>query len=466
MVQGVAAVGEDDVRCFETEAQLVELLDGKLDQARELAMHAHLETCAECRQRAETWGHLVPVMRRLAPPAPSPLRARRMELEIERLLATKAAARPARPGRRVVLATTVVLAAAAAAVLVISPRRHVGRPSLAVEVVAVDGDARAGGAPLRAGARLEANGDVVVQEGASVSLSLAGARLQLGGPAQLAVGGEVGHVALGLQRGTLTAAVTHRAPGSTFVVSTSEGRVEVRGTRFVVRAQAGRSTVSVDEGRVAIFTRGGAEKSVGAGERLELDQAGFVAAAEAATAAPAIAPAPPCERARPSCEATARQARASMRAGQATRALRLIEGGMAAAGDCAEASGGSCRDELRYLRAEALRQEGRLEAAVQAYKALDHHGAPAAMRQNAFYAAAQLEQRLGQLGAARADFARALTAAPRGALHEEALLGAMDAAAADGDARAAAALAQRYLAESPQGPGAARARALLTKSAR
>lgn len=148
-----------------------------------------------------------------------------------------------------------------------------------------------------------------------------------------------------------------------------------------------------------------------------------------------------------------------MRAGNAAHALRLVESAMAARLDCADAAA-SCHDELRYLRAEALRQDGRFDAAVTAYKALDHHGAPAAMRQNAFYAAAQLEQRSGHPAAARVDFERAFTAAPAGALREEALMGAMDSAAAAGETSRAAELARRYLAAFPSGLGASRARAL------
>ena len=56
------------------------------------------------------------------------------------------------------------------------------------------------------------------------------------------------------------------------------------------------------------------------------------------------------------------------------------------------------------------------------------------MRQNALYAAAQIERRQGHLAAAAADFERALAAAPRGALHEDALVGAMESARAAGDA--------------------------------
>jgi hypothetical protein len=87
------------------------------------------------------------------------------------------------------------------------------------------------------------------------------------------------------------------------------------------------------------------------------------------------------------------------------------------------------------------------------------------MRQNALYAAAQIERRRGQNDDARADYERALEAAPRGALREEALVGAMESAEAAGDARRARALARRCLAEFPHGLGAATA-ARLTDAGR
>jgi ferric-dicitrate binding protein FerR (iron transport regulator) len=455
--------------CFQTESELVDLLDGRLDAARELAVHAHLEGCADCRRRAEEWRRLVPVMRGLAPPPLAPLRARRMELEIERLVA-EPKARDRAPSRRAFAWGGVAVAAAAAFLLIARWRGSHGpalvSPLLPVRVTSVVGVAHVGAVAMRAGTLLDAGGELSVDLAGAATLEVAGASLKLDGPARLALAGDAAHVALDLPRGTLTAKVAHRAPGATFVVSTGQGRVEVRGTRFVVHSESDASTVAVDEGRVAVFSRAGVERAVSAGERVALDATGFVERAPApSTEAPSLAPAGaglrPCAPAGPSCEVTASQARASMRAGDAARALRLVEGAMASRLDCADAAASSgCHDELRYLRAEALRQDGRLEAAVAAYKALDAHGAPAAMRQNAFYAAAQLEQRLGRSGAARADFERALAAAPKGALREEALLGAMESAAAAGESRRAAALAARYLASFPAGLGAARARAL------
>jgi ferric-dicitrate binding protein FerR (iron transport regulator) len=458
------------MNCFSTEAELVALQDGRLDAARELAVHAHLETCAECRRRADEWGRLVPVMRRLAPAAPSGLRARRMELEIARLASEKPAPRRT-AGARVFVWGGLAVAAAAAVLLVVRARGGAERAeapaaAMSARVTAVAGAARAGDAPLGSGSTLRAGDALVVDAAGAATFAVADASVTLQGPARLVLRGDAAHVALDLDQGLLEASVTHRAPGATFLVATRDGRVEVRGTRFSVRADRQGSEVAVDEGRVAVFARDGAERSVSAGQRIALAATGFV---EAAAASPAVEPAPapasagarPCDTSGPSCETTAQRARASMRAGDARRALRLVEGAMAARLDCVDAEGASgCRDELRYLRAEALRQDGRFDAAVSAYKALDHHGAPAAMRQNAFYAAAQLERRLGRQAAARADFERALAAAPAGALREEALLGAMDAAAAAGEQRRAAELAARYLQAFPSGLGAARARAV------
>ena len=153
-----------------------------------------------------------------------------------------------------------------------------------------------------------------------------------------------------------------------------------------------------------------------------------------------------------------------MRAGGSERALRQIADArreLRATDAICEGSAADCEDELRYLNAEALNQAGRLDDAVAAYRALDRRVAPSAMRQNALYAAAQIERRQGHVAAAAADFERALAAAPRGALHEDALVGAMESARAAGDTARARALAARYLEEFPRGLGAPAARKLV-----
>jgi anti-sigma factor RsiW len=56
--------------CVETEARLVDVVDGRLDPPLEMRVHAHLEECARCRQKAELWRALVPRMRALMTAAP------------------------------------------------------------------------------------------------------------------------------------------------------------------------------------------------------------------------------------------------------------------------------------------------------------------------------------------------------------------------------------------------------------
>ena len=82
------------------------------------------------------------------------------------------------------------------------------------------------------------------------------------------------------------------------------------------------------------------------------------------------------------------------------------------------------------------------------------------MRQNALYAAARIEMRQARVGAARADFERALAAAPRGALCAEAMAGAMTSAETVGDGARARELARRYLEEFPRGLAVGDARRL------
>jgi hypothetical protein len=158
------------------------------------------------------------------------------------------------------------------------------------------------------------------------------------------------------------------------------------------------------------------------------------------------------------CSDVVTRAHAEMRARRPLGALALVDRGVTTGARCGAPA--SCVDELRYLRAEALRSAGRDRAAVSAFLALDRRGAPAAMRQNALYAAGQLELDKGSPRAALRAFQRALEVAPRGALREESLLGVMSAAERAGDRRTLRETARRYLASFPDGHGAARARQL------
>ena len=439
------------MKCRAVEHSLVELHDGRLDAATELRLHAHLETCAACRERAATWRALLPAMRPLAPPPPSPMRLRRMEVEIERQLANAAGVERPQPSRWFLVGGAV----AAAASLVLGAtwllrHPHVASPSLeAAPFAAVT--SRIGA--VSASARFAAGGRVTIAAGDELGLALeSGATLKLIGPASLVLGGDVAHVALRLDDGRLEAQVDHRASDQTFVVTLPDGRIEVRGTRFVVAGKERGSWVRVDEGRVAVFELDGRQAAVGKGETHMF-----------AVPTPSTPPAQPaaerdeCSAPKVDCRELTRRARTAMRERRFADTLAIVEPVVHARGACARRPL-SCRDEIGYLQAEAFRLGGDLDRAVTAYKALDRKDAPPATRQNALYAAAQLERSQGKLAGARADYERALSAFPAGALREETMLGALETADRAGDANAAVAAARRYLGAFPSGLGTREAR--------
>jgi ferric-dicitrate binding protein FerR (iron transport regulator) len=446
-------------RCAEIEALFVDAVDGRLDRVAGLELRSHLDGCVACRERAALWGRLVPGMRSVPVPAPDPMAIRRMELAIERQLA-----RPAPPARSRLWAPALALVAAAALVAFWLRPRSVApdAPAGYAAVSDVTGALTIAGRAAGPATRVPVGAPLALAAGGAAALTLdSGATVRVAGPARLVLEGSAGAVAVRLGEGRIEAQVTHRLPTQTFAVVTPDLRVEVRGTRFTVVRSASGSRVEVQEGRVAVQLADGRSTFVTAG-----------GSADSATRAeePPRAPPPPDERpaachdvAR-ACQTTARTVRASMRGGDAARALRLLaDGPRDARGDeeaCREELA-ACHDELGYLRAEALNQAGRVEDAATAYRALDRRGAPPAMRQNALYAAALLAQRQGHLAEARTDYERALAVAPRGALYEEALLGAMETARDGGDDTRARALAARYLHELPHGRGATAARRLL-----
>jgi ferric-dicitrate binding protein FerR (iron transport regulator) len=444
--------------CVEIEAQLINAADGRLDPAASVRFHAHLEGCAACRERAALWRALTPAMRAAVPASPDAMATRRMQIEIERRMARQVAPAPAR--RWVTIsAAGGLLAAAAFAALWLRP--HAPPPPSPVgyaTLAHVAGGLSVGDRPTAAGSRVAVGAPLSLAPGASVELALdGGATLRLKGPARLALEGQTGAVAVRLASGRVEAAVAHRQPGQTFAVVTPDLRVEVRGTTFSVAKGPTGSRVEVSEGRVLVSFADGRSTFVAAGGSLD------TAVHDEPAPAPPPGEGPPaaCSEIARACQATTRAARASMRSRDAGHALRLIADGSRNAG---EATCGrdvvACQDELGYLRAEALNLRGQVAEAVAAYHALDKRGAPPAMRQNALYAAAQLERRQGRTAEARTDYERALAAAPRGALHEEALLGAMESAEAAGDAARAGALAGQYLDEFPNGRAASAARRL------
>jgi hypothetical protein len=449
------------VTCAELETRLFDLLDHRLDAAASVRIHGHLGECAACRERVALWDGAIPAFRGAVPPAPDAMATRRMQVEIERIVCD-AGPLPARQQQQqqrrwfVPAAAFGGLAAAAAALLfVVRAGGDAGRAhSIATGPAIAASDGRAA---TRAGGGSVAFGEpIAVAAGEMEELALdRGSSLRLTGPAQMTLDGSPAALTVRLAEGTVEAHVAHRNPGERFAVATRDFEVEVRGTTFAVTTGSGRSRVHVSEGRVAVRLASGEERPVSAGEGFDWP------AAAAADAAPATAPhaaEPPraCGPQVRACSEAARGARQSMRAGDAEEALRVVaraSSGAAAAGTCRALS--ACEDELRYLRAEALRQAGRFDEAVAAYRAIDRggsgRGGTVAMRQNAALAAAQIEERENRLGAACSDYARALDLAPRGALGEDALVGSMECAAKLGDGARARALARRYLSDFPHG---------------
>jgi TolA-binding protein len=458
-----------ELRCVDVEGRLVDVIDGRLDPAESVRFHSHIEGCAACRERAALWRGLVPGMRGAVAPGPDAMATRRMALAIQRRLAGAAAPAPARRWRAwwAPAFGAVAVAAVVAIWLRAAGPERAGAVGYAM-VASVRGGASLGNGAAAAAARVPIGAPIALLGGAAIDLALdGGAALRAEGPARLALEGSADHVAVRLTEGTVRAEVTHRQPRETFVVLTGDVRVEVRGTKFLVVAGRAGSRVEVSEGQVAVQRADGRTTLVSAGGSFDTTQAALGKDDEA----PADSPEAPiaadrsttCAEVARTCQATARAVRTSMRGNDPERALRMIADARRAGrgGEAACPRGaGACDDELRYLHAEALNQSGRLDDAVAAYRALDRRAAPPAMRQNALYAAAQIQRRQGRLTAATADFERALAAAPRGALHEDALVGAMESARAGGDGARARALAARYLEEFPRGLAAATARML------
>ncbi len=107
--------------CREVEARLVEAADGRLDAAASVRLHAHIESCTACRERAALWRDLTPALRALEPTPPAAMATRRMQIEIERQLA-RAVVSPRRRWRWIWAPAALGLAgAAAAAAALVSP---------------------------------------------------------------------------------------------------------------------------------------------------------------------------------------------------------------------------------------------------------------------------------------------------------------------------------------------------------
>ena len=437
--------------CRKTQALLFEKSDGRLSADVRAEMDAHLAVCPHCKQTFAAWTSALPRLRSLDADEISAVSLRRMEGEIFRNV--HGAARP-RSRRKMVFALAAGLVLALGVGL-LAIRPATSQPFARIQTlwgrVTLSGVGMNKGAAMGPGGVLE-----IAAEGEAAFLVGRGAEVRLVGPGRVAFDGTSKAPRLRLDSGQVLVQVAHRQADESFFVATAHGRVEVKGTRFVVGYDAQGSYVHVDEGEVMAYRLGEAKPwPVAAGATFSLK------AEEASTPSPlpSLEPAPvPQTCAKSTCADAGTRARKAMRAGSPLRAVDIVDEALGKAEDCAPTS--RCLDELGYLRAEALRQSGRLDGAVAAFKSLNRASATRAMRQNALYAAAQLEQKLGRSEGARQSLEHAYAAYPDGALSEEALAGLLELLESTGeDARA---VAERYLARFPKGVAAARAQRILS----
>ena len=443
--------------CKKTQTLLFEKADGRLSADVSADMDAHLASCPRCKQTFAAWTSALPRLRSLSglscrsEEEISAVSLRRMEGEVLRHL--QGTARPS--SRRKLVFALAALLVLAAGLGLLSLRSATAQPFARIQTlwgqVTLSGVAMTNGAAMGPGGVLE-----IAAEGEAAFLVGRNAEVRLVGPGRVAFDGTSKTPHLRLDSGRIFVQVAHREAGESFQVTTAHGRVEVKGTRFVVGYGAQGSYVHVDEGQVVAYRQGElTPRVVAAGSTFSLKTEDPPAPSPLPAAEPTSEPRT-C--AKSTCAEEGARARKAMRAGSPLRAVDIVDEALGEAENCAPTS--RCLDELGYLRAEALRQAGRLDGAVTAFKSLNRAGATRAMRQNALYAAAQLERKLGRGEEARQSLERAYAAYPNGALSEEALAGLLDLLESTSpDARAAA---ERYLARFPQGLAAVRARRILS----
>jgi ferric-dicitrate binding protein FerR (iron transport regulator) len=253
-------------------AALVEArASGRVGEHEAPALERHVAGCAECTELARDLGRLAELARRPVPPR-SELDQRRARMRLLR----DAAKEPRPHARRAVVA--IAFAAAAAAIVgVVELGRHGGPAPIAAAPTAAS-------ASIQAAPAARTTTIVRGEDGARFT------RVEEGGVDRVA-----------LESGAVTCSVRPLGVGERFLVTTSDGEVEVHGTIFRVRAEDGHLRgVDVSEGKVEVRAGG---------------RAFFLAAGEgwAATSAPR-ADASGSPSATPSARADARPA-ASARAG-------------------------------------------------------------------------------------------------------------------------------------------------------
>jgi FecR protein len=238
------------------EAEAVE--DGRLSGTEGASFKRHAEVCSECAGEVRALARLRDGMARVPAPVQTPLERGRLRREMLRQANRGLTAAPARARvRRLGAAAAFAVVAAAVAI------------------------GRLGGGPV------PRSNDAAV---ATVPSPSPGFRIQATPETEWLTVDSGPALRLALRRGQVTIAVDKLHAGQRFLVDLPDGELEVRGTRFVVDAEPGRTkAVRVLEGRVVIRFHGLPIVALGAGQAWHAPPIAASAPAQVERADPAAA---------------------------------------------------------------------------------------------------------------------------------------------------------------------------------
>ncbi|MDP3235425.1 MAG: FecR domain-containing protein [Myxococcales bacterium] len=228
-----------------TPHQVQAYLDGRLDAPARSAFEGHLAECPACRARVEAWRTFAADFKvTTAPMLEAPPVG-----EVNRLMArVEGRAAPAR------WRVPVLLTVAAAVVFAVG---WFARQPVEPEVPTATLD----GQPF--------SGDAIEATDAERTLVVDGADLAVAPRTRVKVLRRTAReVRVGVERGSVRLAVSHRKPGQDFIVESGAWRTQVVGTRFSVTHEGDAVEVKVEEGEVRVSSKD-ASYAVPAGSRFK-----------------------------------------------------------------------------------------------------------------------------------------------------------------------------------------------------
>lgn len=252
---------------------LFDLAAGRLHPDAAAWLEQHISACADC---GRTWNRIRAVRQTLEVPAELPFRRQRDLTAVRRRLEHGSPRR----GRRWIAAGMVGVAACGflLALWYRRPQPGTGPPPVRCPSLTILGRQGAGqltsagrALPLLPGLQVAPGGMVALQPSSRVVGQWAEARVLLEGDQHGALvrldAGPAGERRLMLESGRVSLDVDPLPAGATLAVVTSDGRVTVHGTRFLVDQSGQGIIVAVDRGLVRVHSRGGTV-DVAAGSRL------------------------------------------------------------------------------------------------------------------------------------------------------------------------------------------------------